>query len=72
MSDKKEDEKKKELIKLFGSVKINGRDIPKTKTGGINRTFLTKEEKEAYKKYNTDKKNQTQQNTYDEFVKLFG
>jgi hypothetical protein len=76
--NKSKEEKRKELIKLYGVIQLNGRDIPKTKPDPItgeqkpNKIFMTKIEKEMYDKYIDNKEIESKDKIYGEFVKIFG
>lgn len=53
------------------TIHIFGRDIPLTKSGSINQTYLTKKEREAYQKLLAEKAKKKEELMIAELERLF-
>lgn len=52
------------------TIHIFGRDIPLTKSGAINQTYLSKKEREIYKKLLAEKAKKKEQLIEEELIRL--
>jgi len=54
-----------------GKAKLFGKEIPLTNTGKINKTYLTKDEKELYEKFENKQKEQKKEYKLKELEEYF-